>query len=201
MKGRYATRAANRLAQLDNELTNGLQSKVKQLEAELSDMRAQLENEQRQRNSLILNYATNGRCVADMLIRYLGCIRDWMQTVHPPENATQILDGSFGSFLNRALPILIPNDNERATWFGGRSKSTVPIYGSTGDVTFDPKVGVRETLWRIDALHGMKKKNCNNSPIGMEIAALHALAAEQYRLISETEEERYRTTARSSNDN
>ena len=56
-RGKYAAKAANRLARLDDELFEELRQRVRHLETELASARLQLEIEKRDRDALVLEHA------------------------------------------------------------------------------------------------------------------------------------------------
>lgn len=127
-KGKYAAKAANRLAELDNELLQQKCSEVLQLRATLDQVRKELADERRDRGSMVLkraeelaadqvSMARNQLAVVedsrkDTLLMIANYLVKWFRQDSPGRGETTYPNW----FINELLPILIDDVNHRSAF-------------------------------------------------------------------------------------
>jgi hypothetical protein len=143
MRKKYAIRAANLEAQLENELVDELRTEIERLGRELDEANAQIEYQVRERNSLVLarsNDLSNAAIeratqaiedrqrehddeklqIAHRFVDWLKPLFEWIVTVEFADNANDIFGSYLNYFITTVLPLLIEDEETRRSWLSER---------------------------------------------------------------------------------
>lgn len=123
-RGKYATKSANRMANLDNELLQQSRAEVAALKSRVAELETQLTEERRQRGSLIVAHADE--LSAKIISRIKMECSDEVDRAHASlREVAVILESHLGGtegqpdhvppnwYLSDIQPLLIPDANER----------------------------------------------------------------------------------------